>query len=415
MNDKPLDTTAVVVSQQADVSVKDFMPLMSVQDAIARKGQINQFITGVMKEGEDYGTIPGGQQKKVLLKPGAEKLCSIFGMAPTYTPSNIVEDWTGELHGGEPLFSYEYRCQLSRGNRFMGEAIGSCNSWESKYRYRWVNEEVAKQRSDFERLVKRGGRQTLFAYEFAIDKAETTGPYGKPAEYWQAFREAAQSGAAKRVEKPTQKGKKMWGWEMEVDTTLYRIPNPDCADIVNTCQKMAQKRALVSAVLVVTNCSDAFTPDLEDFEEHHVQTGPPPDEPELVSKPTSPQAAEGGRSGPVDTKTSVPPAASAPVQQPLPVVPVDERPVPEELQIMVEAIRREPNKELKKGYELLWNVFQKRGVSAMMRYEEMNKAFRNRTPRGSVQTVGQHVSHILDLWDALQKFPEPEVSSGTPA
>lgn len=257
------------------------MPVMSVAQAVERKGMINQFIGSVLKEGEDYGKIPGAGDKKVLLKPGAEKLCSIFGLSVTYSEDKIVEDWTGEDHGGEPLFYYSYRAQLSRGDRFMGEAIGSCNTWETKYRYRWVPEEVAKQRPDFDKLPKRGGRTSKFEPDFAIDKKETGGQYGKPAEYWAMFDAAIRDGSAKQIEKMMGK-KKFWGWEVTMDQTQYRIPSPDVSDSINTCQKMAQKRGLVSAVLVVTNCSDSFTPDMEDFADHEPST--PFDTPEQAKR-----------------------------------------------------------------------------------------------------------------------------------
>ncbi len=284
----------LVVSQQsrAVVSAADFMPLMTVQQAIERKHQINQFVGGVLKEGEDYGTIPGAGTKKVLLKPGAEKLCSIFGLSVTYAEDKIIEDWTGDEHNGEPLFYYSYRCQLSRGGLYVGEAIGSCNSWESKYRYRWVPEEIARQRPDVETLPKRGGTANKFEPQFALDKRETTGQYGKPAEYWAMFDTAIENRTARRITKKL--GKKDYdGIEITIDQTQYRIPNPDVADAINTCQKMAQKRSLVAAVLVVTNCSDAFTQDIEDFDmggtpARHSDPPTPFDDPPEVTQRSEP-------------------------------------------------------------------------------------------------------------------------------
>ncbi len=265
-----MSSTEMVVLPREDALVKvdDFMPLLSVEQAVQRKGMINQFIGQVLVEDLDYGDIPGAAKKKVLLKPGAEKLCSIFGLAPQYIKETVIEDWTGEEHGGEPLFYYEYRCQLSRGGRFMGEAIGSCNSWESKYRYRWVTKENTGAH-DPDDLPVKGGKRTLFEPEFALNKRETGGQYGKPLEHWALFDVEMEANRSRRVEKKTKAGKPMWGIEIDVDQTLYRIPNPDVADIINTCQKMAQKRSLVAAVLVVTNCSDAFTQDIEDFQEPH--------------------------------------------------------------------------------------------------------------------------------------------------
>ncbi len=269
-----MNEQAVAIREDQQIArPEDFLPLLTIEQAINRKQQINQFISKVMVEDLDYGKMPGGRETKILLKPGAEKLCSIFGMAPTYNSDNTIEDWTGEFHGGEALFHYSYRCQLSRGGKFMGEAIGSCNSWETKYRYRWVPEEVAVQHGDLERMVKRGGTKTMFEPNFAVDKAETTGKYGKPAEYWQKWRDAIDSQTAKPGKK-LMGGKEYAGHFLSVDETQYRIPNPDIADTINTCQKMAQKRALVAAVLVVTNCSDAFTQDMEDFGD--LPMAPPP-------------------------------------------------------------------------------------------------------------------------------------------
>ena len=104
---------------------------------------------------------------------------------------------------------------------------------------------------DRARLLRRGGQRTLCEFEFAVERAETTGTYGKPAEHWQRFRDAIHNGTARSVEKLTRAGKAV-AWELDVDMASYRIPNPDVADVVNTIQKMAQKRALLAATLIAT-------------------------------------------------------------------------------------------------------------------------------------------------------------------
>ena len=68
---------------------------------------------------------------------------------------------------------------------------------------------------------------------------------------------------ARPVEKLTRRGNSV-AWEIDDDTALYRIPNPDVADVVNTIQKMAQKRALVAATLIARSASEFFTQDVED-------------------------------------------------------------------------------------------------------------------------------------------------------
>ena len=159
----------------------------------------------------------------------------------------------------------------------MGEAIGSCNSWESKYRYRWVPEEIAKQRADFDSLLKRGGMTQKFEPNFALDKKETGGQYGKPITYWEMFEQVP----SKRVG-PSNVSRKMgkkefdgWGDHDGSDSsTAFRIPRWRIPS--TPVMKMAQKRSLVAAVLVVTRTAPgrASHQDIEDFhgDEHHEPT-----------------------------------------------------------------------------------------------------------------------------------------------
>src|ERR1035441_10659815 len=93
--------------------------------------------------------------------------------------------------------------------RIVGVGEGSCNSWEAKYRYRWVAEEQVPEYLDRTRLLKRGVRRTLCEFDFAIERAETTGQYGKPAEHWQRLRHAIRSGTVRQVEKLDRKSTRL--------------------------------------------------------------------------------------------------------------------------------------------------------------------------------------------------------------
>jgi hypothetical protein len=253
-------STEIVLASALSTKDSVFLPAMSMEVALARRAAIVEFTRRIMVRDQDFGEIPG-TNKPTLLKPGAEKLCNFFGLEPEFTP--VVEDidWTGAQHGGEVFCYARYRCRLLREGRVVGVGEGSCNSWEAKYRYRWV--EQVPEHVDRARLPKRVVRRTLCEFDFAIERAETTGAYGKPAEHWQRFRDAIRTGTARQVEKFTRRGKSV-AWEIDVDTALCRIPNPDVADAVNTVQKMAQKRALVAATLIATSASEFFTQDVED-------------------------------------------------------------------------------------------------------------------------------------------------------
>lgn len=269
--------------KQADIASR-YKPVMSIDEAVQRHRALAQFIREILVEGEDYGKIPGTDTKPVLLKPGAEKLCAFFGYAPVYTVTDI-EDWMGHRFG-EPLFYYRYTCTLMKDGAPVGSGEGSANTWESKYRWRWVTESALPADVDRSKMATRGG--AVMEFDFAIEKGETGGQYGKPAEYWAKWRKAIESGVARAVEKTSKTGKKLKAWEM--DGTLYRVPNADFADVINTTQKMGQKRAYIAATLSATGASQYFTQDLEDI--------PMPEAPPVRELPPPPPPTEPRREPP---------------------------------------------------------------------------------------------------------------------
>jgi hypothetical protein len=204
------------------------MPVMDVQAAVARYKQMVSFVQEVMESGTDFGNVPG-TDKPTLLKPGAEKLCTFFGLSSTFDFISTVEDWSGAEHP-EPLFAYTVKCRLLRGEQLVSEGIGSCNSWEKKYRYRQAD-----------RVCPKCGKSAIIK-----GKEEYGGG-------WLCFGKKGGCGA-KWPDGAT---------EIEGQTTGL-IPNADPADLTNTLQKMAQKRALVAATLVAVNASAFFTQDLEE-------------------------------------------------------------------------------------------------------------------------------------------------------
>ena len=205
-------------------------PVANIRDALDRYNAFGDFVSEILKSGIDYGEIPG-TNKKTLLKPGAEKLGAFFGLRPVFVLQDSVNDWTGKDHNGEPFFFREYKSQLYRNGELIGEGIGSCNSWEKKYRYRKQN-----------RLCPVCGADAIIK-----GKAEYGGG-------WLCFSKKGGCGA-----------KFDDNDESITKQNIGMIPNPDVADQVNTIDKMAQKRAFVAAILIATNASDYFTQDMEEF------------------------------------------------------------------------------------------------------------------------------------------------------
>lgn len=258
------------------------MPVLELGQVIARYNYMKELVSRVMVEGLHYGKVPG-TDRDTLLKPGAEMLTTVFGLVAGYEISEAIEQWDA----AEPFFYYRIHCRLYHAGQLVGEGDGSCNSREGRYRYRWVDESDVPPELDKDALKKRGGKAT--EPQFAVERGQTQGKYGKPEEYWQAFRDAIQAGTAEQDKMTSKDGRVMKTWI--IDRTVYRVPNEDIFSQVNTILKMAEKRALVAATLVTTNASDFFTQDMEDLVEATTVTVINP-EPTPAPKTQEPPAPE---------------------------------------------------------------------------------------------------------------------------
>ena len=163
---------------------------LSAEDLADQARKVLEIKDRIMKPGVHYGTIQGFN-KPSLLKPGAEKLCTVFMLQPEFETictedPNRTNKWEKWDYKGKKNVSgttkgyidYDSSCTLVHiptGESWAKNVGGSCNNFESKYR--------------------------------------TLNPY----------------------------------------------------DVKNTLEKMAEKRALVGAVLIGTALSDLFTQDIEDM------------------------------------------------------------------------------------------------------------------------------------------------------
>lgn len=170
---------------------------------------VQKFFKQVMVKDLDYGIIPG-TDKPTLYKPGAEKLCELYGFAPIVKAKNDTRDFKTGYYLSEITMQIVHR----KTGTIIAEGVGEASSYESKYRYRWVYESDVPKSLDKEALVNK------------IFKNKKTG-----AEY-----------------------------------TKYRIENTDLIDQWNTILKMAKKRALVDAVLSATRSSSIFSQSEDELE-----------------------------------------------------------------------------------------------------------------------------------------------------
>ena len=212
----PLPTT-LGTTDAATIALLD--TIFDVKGAKARLQNLKNFFAEMMvytTDGRgDYGILPG-TTAVALYKPGAEKLCEFYRLVQRPTITHRREDW------GAGFFHYEAQVDLlSRDSgQIMGTGIGSCNSMESRYRWRTAKLKCPKCQGE-----------TIF-----VSKKE--GPDKGSFFCWQA---KGGCGATYPADDPAITGQE-----------LGRVENDDPYSLVNTILKMSKKRALVDGVVSIT-------------------------------------------------------------------------------------------------------------------------------------------------------------------
>jgi hypothetical protein len=240
---------------------------LSVDEVVAQVEKIHEVTKRAMQEGTHYGTVPG-TQKPTLLKAGAEKLCLTFRLDPQYAST--------EERDGRHL-TVKSVCTLwhiPTGQR-MGSGEGSCSTQESKYAYRQAKRKCPA--CEAEAIVKS-------RYPPRDRRDEVPG--------WWCAPKGGGCGADFSANDPA-----------IVDQQTGRTDNPDLPDTYNTVLKMANKRALVAAVLNVTAASDIFTQDMEDFAGGDTGAGEQPGERTSADRPQGRRELEPSRSAAPPTET----------------------------------------------------------------------------------------------------------------
>ena len=128
-------TTAQIVPAQADsravaIGENGSPAPLTVQQVLTHVALIQQIMSAAMKEGEHFGRIPGCGDKPALLKPGAEKLCLLFRLAPAYD----VEERQHER--GHREYRVTTTLTSITSQVLIGQGVGSCTTLENKYRFK---------------------------------------------------------------------------------------------------------------------------------------------------------------------------------------------------------------------------------------------------------------------------------------
>lgn len=229
----------------------------------------------LMEDGEDYGKIPG-TDKPTLLKPGAEKLCAVYGLKATFSP--VISRGDGMT---EPHLRVLVTCQLHQGDAngpVVAEGYGASNSWEKKHRYR-----------SGKRVCPACGVTGSIRKSKFPDR--DTGDIG-----WWCREESCKTNFTSDDPSITEQ-------------VVGEIENPDPFDVENTLVKMALKRAFIDTTLRATATSGLFTQDLEDQGDD--QGAPPKGRPAAGSAPHSNTPAPAQAQQPPIQRHEPPPARNA--------------------------------------------------------------------------------------------------------
>jgi hypothetical protein len=203
---------------------------LAVAEALQHGILVQEVKKAVMKKDVHFGKIPG-TPKDTLYKAGAEQLCMVFRIAPSFDVSDLSDG---------DVIRYRVTCTGTHQvtGLVLGSAMGEASGGEEKYKW----------------------RKPVCDQEF-----EEMPPHLRREKWMKGY-----SGGAPYKQK-------------QIRT--------EPADAANTILKMAVKRAHVAMVLAVLAASDIFGQDLEDMErnlrEHLVDEEDPPP-PEAKQKQTFP-------------------------------------------------------------------------------------------------------------------------------
>lgn len=254
---KPIDVEAVPADQSQAVAVREtggaVAQAMSIDELHRHLESIREIMRKEMKEGVDYGKIPGTGDKPGLFQPGAQKLLMTF---------NLTDCVKKEVLREYPNFhrEYEFTITVRAVNGKEWDGVGTCSTLESKYRYRKA-----------ERRCPECGKNAIIQ-----GKAEYGGG-------WVCFKK--KNGCGAKFAENDQRITSQSGGTVE---------NENPADQWNTVRKMAFKRGLVAAAINATNTSELWTQDIEDLDANaksRPETHPPAPTPQPERKP-APRAKE---------------------------------------------------------------------------------------------------------------------------
>lgn len=246
-----------LVAQNVSTAVVDNMSISQMKNQVQL---IQKAMSEVMQDKQHYGVVPGCGDKKVLLKPGAEKLSLLFRLAPHFEEKYGGALTVTDLPGGHKTF--EVHCaivHIPTGDVFA-IGVGICSTMETKYRYRKGNP-----------ICPYCGKESIYK--------------SKKGDGYFCWKQKSGCGATFTNDD-----------EQITSQKTGRCEHDNPADYYNTCIKIGKKRAYVDGIVSATACGDIFTQDLDRRDEEDTtdeygdDTALPPRRTESTQQPTQPAA-----------------------------------------------------------------------------------------------------------------------------
>lgn len=145
----------------ADVVSKRIQAINSVAEIIASQ----------LKDGIDYGKIPG-TKNPTLLKAGAQKICLMYGLRARYEYKETIDRENGYVE-------YDFKCELiDKDDQVIFEGFGVCSSQEKKYSVQnpWDIRntilKMAEKRSHVDATLKIGNLSAIYTQD--LEDGNTT-------------------------------------------------------------------------------------------------------------------------------------------------------------------------------------------------------------------------------------------------
>ncbi|SMB97829.1 hypothetical protein SAMN00808754_1971 [Thermanaeromonas toyohensis ToBE] len=171
---------ALPSSVNTSLSIIDNINVQLVQQTMQKIASFQAVVKSTLREGHDYGVIPGTGSKPTLLKPGAEKILMLLGLTSEY---ELIEKITDYEKG---FFAFTVKCVIYRNGQKITEGMGHANTREKRYTsgkqqdpYTLANTvlKMAKKRAQVDAVLTVASLSEIFTQDLEdeLEELEATG------------------------------------------------------------------------------------------------------------------------------------------------------------------------------------------------------------------------------------------------